>query len=81
MQVLHIYWLVQVAQLGMNYEQSLHILIEETDFNIELLAQELHNELVHVWQLGILVHSEQMVFPPDTINPYWVSGLHVRQIV
>jgi hypothetical protein len=39
---------VQVAQLGMNYEQSLHILIEETDFNIELLAQELHNELVHV---------------------------------
>ncbi len=65
----------------MNYEQSLHILIEETDFNIELLAQELHNEIVHFWQLGILVHSEQMVFPPDTINPYWVSELHVRQIV
>ncbi len=65
----------------MNYEQSLHILIEETDFNIELLAQELHNELAHTWQLGILVHSEQMVFPADTINPYWVSGLHVRHIV
>ncbi len=65
----------------MNYKQSLQILIEETDFNIELLAQLLHNELVHTWQLGISVHSEQMVLPPDTLNPYWVSGLHVRHIV
>ena len=72
---------MQVSQFCINYEQSLHILTEETDFNIELVAQELHNELEHVWQLGILVHSEQMVLPPDTINPYWVSGLHVRHIV
>jgi hypothetical protein len=38
---------VQVAQLEINYEQSLHILIEDSDLNIELLAQELHNELAH----------------------------------
>jgi hypothetical protein len=46
-----------VAQLEMNYEQSLHILTEDSDFNIELVAQEVHNVLAHVWQLGILVHD------------------------
>ncbi len=61
---------MQVSQFCINYEQSLHILIEDSDFNIELVAQELHNELAHAWQLGILVQSEQIVFPPDTINPY-----------
>ncbi len=72
---------MQVSQFCINYEQSLHILTEETDFNIELVAQELHNELEHAWQLGILVHDWHILFPLDTINPYWVFGLHVRQIV
>ncbi len=70
-----------MAQLEMNYEQSLHILTEDSDFNIELVAQEVHNVLAHVWQLGILVHDWHILIPLDIINPYWVSELHVKQIV
>ena len=65
----------------MNYKHCLHIFTEESVFNIELVAQELHNELEHAWQLGILGHDWHILFPLDIINPYWVSELHVRQIV
>jgi hypothetical protein len=53
----------------MNYEQSLQILTEDSVFNIELVLQELHNELTHAWQPGILVHNEQITYPLNNTNP------------
>ncbi len=60
---------MQVTQLLMNYEQSLQILTEDSVFNIELVLQELHNELTHAWQLGILVHNEQIKYVLNKTNP------------
>ncbi len=56
-----------MAQLGLNTEQSVHILALTSlvYFKTEFVLQESHNELTQVKQFIISVQTEQVIFPVD----------------
>ena len=68
-----------MAQLGLNTEQSVHILALPSlvYFKTEFVLQESHNELTQVKQLVILVQITQLIYIDDT-NPYYVDEIQLK---